>query len=389
MHDKKIIEFEGLRGLLAGWVVFGHILLFSGYSYQDGWFGIVFSPILGVYTFMMLSGFVIANALNERQEGWAQFMIRRFFRLFPVYLVCLLLALICLPISYAVAHSIESSPFGAGNLERLNDVSAKWKDYLLFDLTLLQCLAPKWIFANAHESFLPPTWSLSIEWLFYCFAPMLVWQIRRNAKLAAVLTVVLAAFVWFWGREFRQMNPSFHVGNLIHFLTGIGSFYLWKHMPFYRGRRQWLAIAVFWTLALSLIVVLKVPFKIWIVAMVILLHGRVHSRRMAFIEFYRFLMTSAPARFFGRISYATYLVHWIAIEVCMFWLLRLEMVHGDKLWLAISVIATVFPVTYFVSEILHRCVEQPGIDYGRRIVMRWMASFPSRTKATCNARRTH
>ena len=44
---------------------------------------VLFSPVLGVYAFMMLSGFVITGALNQRQEGWCRFMARRFFRLYP------------------------------------------------------------------------------------------------------------------------------------------------------------------------------------------------------------------------------------------------------------------------------------------------------------------
>jgi len=312
-----IAEFEGLRGLLAAWVVFGHILLFSGYTYQDGWFGIVFSPVLGVYAFMMLSGFVITGALNQRQEGWRRFMARRFFRLYPAYVFCLMLAIFCLHLSQFVSSSKLVATFGPHNLERLTDVESQLGTYLAFDMSLLQCLVPKWLYSNAHESFLPPTWSLSTEWLFYTVVPFWIWQLQRNAKLAACTICAFIAFVWLFASQLKDVNQAFHLGNVFHFLTGIGSYYLWKHLPQFRGRLQTAAIIGFWFCALIAIAVLNLPYKIWLLVMVAILYERVHSRRLIFIDWFRLFLTTPQLQFLGKISYSTYLVHWIVIEVCV------------------------------------------------------------------------
>ena len=156
-----VAEFEGLRGLLAAWVVFGHVLLFSGFQYQDGLFGIIFSPVLGVYVFMMLSGFVIFSSLDRRPTTWLSFMRRRFWRLLPVYLLCLGLAIALFDMSVAVSNSETLATFGPENLERLEDAQDHFETYLLADLTLLQCLLPRvWypladscILASIHDLF--------------------------------------------------------------------------------------------------------------------------------------------------------------------------------------------------------------------------------------------
>ena len=133
-----ISEFEGLRGLLAAWVVFGHILLISGFTYQDGWFGILFSPVLGVYAFMMLSGFVITATLDRRQSTWTSFMTRRFLRLFPIYAICMALAIILFDMSLHISQTPAMGRFGPENLERLNDVE---KNFGLYPVRLASVIA--------------------------------------------------------------------------------------------------------------------------------------------------------------------------------------------------------------------------------------------------------
>ena len=359
-----VAEFEGLRGVLAAWVVFGHILLFSGFTYQDGWFGIVFSPVLGVYAFMMLSGFVITAALDQRPTTWFEFMKRRFFRLFPTYALCLGLAIVLFNVSIDISRSPTLATFGPENLERLVDAESHFGTYLLADVTLLQCLLPRGTFPFAHESFLPPTWSLTIEWLFYMVAPFMILGIRKNKFLAA--GVVAAGLLLLGGMEesFTGWNRSFHLGNAFHFLTGIGSYYLWKHLP--HGRHGVFAKLAFWGLLLGGMVALSLPYKIWLAAMAIVLYDRVHKNELFFLEWPRRIMNSPPLQFMGRTSYVTYLLHWIVIEVVLFWLIQFAPAVSDRILLAIICTVAVFPITYLLSNVIHRNLEMPMMELPKR-----------------------
>lgn len=363
-----IAEFEGLRGLLAAWVVFGHILLFSGYSYQDGWFGIVFSPVLGVYAFMMLSGFVIAGALDQRQEGWSRFMARRFFRLYPAYAFCLVLAVLSLNLSAFVSGSPQLSVFGPENLERLADVKHQMAAYLVFDATLLQALVPKWLFANAQESFLPPTWSLTLEWLFYILIPFWIWQLRRRAGIALASLGIFVVLVALLETQLKAINPSFHPGNVFHFMTGTGSYYLWKHLPDLSRREHPDARTGFWMAALLGLLLPGLPYRIWTLMMVIVLYRRFHPRPLYPVECAGKLLAHPWLQFLGKISYSTYLVHWTVIEVCLFWVIRWAPAIEDRLPLALVCCVLVFPLTWLASSAIHRCIELPGIELGKRLL---------------------
>lgn len=352
-----ISEFEGLRGLLAAWVVFGHILLICGFTYQDGWFGILFSPVLGVYAFMMLSGFVITAALNRRPLTWTSFMTRRFFRLFPVYAICMAMAIMLFDMSVYISQMPALARFGPENLERLNDVENNFGLYLMVDATLLQCLLPRFWYPYATETFLVPSWSLTIEWLFYMVAPFLIWMINRK-KLAALAMIIsgLLLLVLF-GEQFAAWNYSFKPGNALYFLTGIGTYYVWNHLPERRNCR-WSRV-VFWGVIGAAFVMLHLPYKIWIATMAILLYPRFHVNRLAFLEWPRQILNSKPLQFLGRTSYVTYLLHWIIIEMVIFWLVQIAPEITGKYLLTVICVSTVYPVTYLISDILHRYIEVP------------------------------
>ena len=97
----KITELEGLRGMLAWWVVASHLLYFSGFydGKAGGVIGLLTRGHEAVDGFVILSGFVIFLLLDRGRDRYGVFIFRRFFRLFPVFLICFSAA-IWLPISF-------------------------------------------------------------------------------------------------------------------------------------------------------------------------------------------------------------------------------------------------------------------------------------------------
>ncbi len=362
--SRFVAEFEGLRGILAAWVVFGHILLISGFTYRDDWFGILFSPVLGVYAFMMLSGFVITAALDQRPSTWAGFMLRRFFRLFPVYALCMSLAIILFDVSLCISQAPAMAEFGRQNLERLQDVERNFGIYVLADVTLLQCLLPKSCYPHANETFLVPTWSLTIEWLFYIVAPFLIWMINRKILAAALGISGGMLLLVVFDKEFARWNDSFSINNAMHFLTGIASYYVWKYLP-ERKSCIWVRFGL-WCAILAFFIPLNLPYKIWLAVMAVILYRRVHSGSFFFFEWPRQVLLSRPLQFLGRVSYVTYLLHWIVIEIVVFWLVQICPGVTDKFQVAAVCTAAVFPVTYVISDIIHRYLEVPLMNIPKR-----------------------
>lgn len=358
----RIPEFEGLRGILASWVIFGHILLFSGFVYTDGLFGIIFSPVLGVYVFMMLSGFVVTCALDSGKSGWTEFMRRRFFRIYPVYLICLALSIVMMPVSRHVASTQANLEIGRENFTRLQEASDNFGIYVTADLLLIQNLLPREQFPHAHETFLPPTWSLSLEWMFYLVMPFLFVLLRQRGLLRLAGLVAVIAFVFFSHDSITRICPSLNLATASYFLTGIGSYFLWKCLP--AIRKGWFPAVAFWTSILAGIACLPLSFKVWFAIMGLILYDRFHRQRPVPLEWIRSLLNSRTMTFLGRISYSSYLIHWIAIEVCLFLGSAYFPLSGGSLATAVFCCLTALPLTWGVSHLLFRYVEAPMIRLG-------------------------
>ena len=109
---RRAAEFDGLRGLLALWVVISHILCWCGFAdipnLSDGaadyWTNFIYAQP-AVDTFIILSGFAISALIHEGNKSYAGFMVNRVFRIYPVYLICLLLGFLS---SALVPHIISS-----------------------------------------------------------------------------------------------------------------------------------------------------------------------------------------------------------------------------------------------------------------------------------------
>src|ERR1700737_4207290 len=101
-----IPELDALRGILSWWVVITHILNQSKYEFgrYDGWLKILIKGGYAVDVFMILSGFVITRLLRERTESYLSFITRRFFRIFPVLVFALFLAILARPCAWSIIH---------------------------------------------------------------------------------------------------------------------------------------------------------------------------------------------------------------------------------------------------------------------------------------------
>lgn len=360
--SKRIPEFEGLRGLLAAWVIFGHILLFSGFEYSQGLFGIIFSPVLGVYVFMMLSGFVVTSSLDSHSASGIEFLRRRFFRIYPVYLICLTIAILMMPISGIVADSFRHTELGQDTTARLLEAGENYNTYVAADLLLLQDLLPRTYYPHAHETFLPPTWSLSLEWIFYLVMPLMValWRQSTTIRIIGFSSILIGTY--FSHHWITSVCPTLSLTIAGYFLTGIVSYSVWKRLPL-QNSRVWKK-ACFWACVIVGLVVLPFAYKIWLSAMMLVLYDRFHTKPLWPLEVVRSALCSAPLAFLGRISFSSYLVHWTIVEACLFVALPWNLQTLGPTIIAIYCCATVFPLTYLTSHWLFKYVEQPMIQLG-------------------------
>ena len=371
----RLMPLEGLRAYLALWVLVGHVLWGSGYRPQAlaGLFKLILSGEYAVDLFIIISGFVIFFSLDKQRETYQQFIVRRFFRLFPVFIVLFAFAI---PLSQLSMWNVtQASAYLTPDVaDRLIGTMGSWWEniqwHLPLHLVMMHGMVPEVLLANAPAAFLIPAWSVSLEWQFYLVAPLayaLAVSSRPLSRLglcAVCLSLFMAA---------RYLLPSVTHGAALPFqvelfFLGAASYFVYRQLS---GR---LLSDILFPVACSLAVFLFVlsdnswpliPVVLWVAFLgLILEHPASFSSRLVSP-----LLTNPFIRYLGRISYSMYLSHVLVIilmqHALLMWVPELsQMVHAGVL-LACTTVATIA-----ASAGLYRFLETPGIQAGRAIALR-------------------
>jgi len=352
----RIHEFEALRGALALWVVIGHVFKHSGYA-QDALrpFSLLGDPGMPVDVFIVLSGFVIFALLDHKHEGYWPFITRRFFRLFPLFLVVLLVsAMLVVP---ALAWR-EAFPWKTPFLEGVIAINKASVDYLpqqfMVHLTMLHGLVPDTLLPMSQYGIVGQAWSISVEWQFYLVAPLLFYLLRKRP--IALGLVVLGLIVL---RSRYWLGEGFALNQGQFFLIGIASYYIYRNVTatgsqLFLGAATAVAI-LFWLLPRP------VSLAIWVLALAAAMHAKSGGQNP-----FSYVATLAVPQWLGRISYSVYLWHALAI-VCLSRLI-LFAVPGisQSQHSALLMVSTVIG-TLGLSAASFRLIEQPGMNLGRRL----------------------
>lgn len=355
---------EGLRAFLALWVVYGHILQLSGFGDVPAPFGILLRADYAVDLFIILSGLVITHLLTEKREAYLPFVTRRFFRLYPAFLVCGFLgfATTGLYLAYVDTAQIPASDFWVqSNVERHARAVAMHDQivpHILAHLTMLHGAIPKEILPFSAVTFLFPAWSISLEWQFYLLAPLILWALKSRIGTAVLVIVSVAAYALYTAGALGTFTyKAFLPSAAGYFAIGIGSRLL-------LGRLKGLALDP------AVVALVLCGFLWWFVPERIVL--TLWSVFFAYLLFpvdridgkaFNLLFNNPISQSLGRVSYSLYLVHIPVIVVVGFTVVRLGWAQDQMSVLLWHLIASGL-VTVAMSYLLYHAVERPGIRLG-------------------------
>ena len=358
----KIRELDGLRGLLAVWVVVVHLLPTAGFSARDfGTFAPLFGEHLRVEIFSILSGFVIFLMIRRRQEGYLAFLAGRLLRLYPAYLLAFGLSVLLAPM---MLEAVTSAPFGGARMADRAVILQNSLDqpgaHILAHLTLLHGLVPQTWLPSAPYAFLGQAWNISTEFQFYLVAPVLFAGLTTGPLWRRAVAVAVCGAIWLGVRRFP--NPASLAAYAPYFALGIVSFGLWRH-DWGRARR-WLTPLTVAAAAMTWAMAVDMASGIWLFVlggMVLVRDQGRGGRGLSWL--------ACPAmQGLGRLSYSLYLLHMLPMYLGMYLLNGQGLGQGAYLaLLALFTFALGLPMAWlssvYVEQGAHRLtVQRPRSD---------------------------
>ena len=351
----EILSFTALRGLAAWWVAIYH---FDTILPLHGWFErfIVKGP-LAVDLFFIMSGFVMALSYGQAFQtsvswrGYGRFMGLRLARIYPLHIV-MLLAFLSVPIALELTGR---EPLW-GHLE---------PDYFLASIFLVQNWATNVLDWNA------PAWSISTELMFYFLFPFAALLLARFVRDRGFVLLAGAGILLFMAYGFGDTTYTDDFGLkrcLPECLLGMLLFYAASLLP----ARKAGSIGLF---GVAMVAIgldaghLASDQATMPVAFACLLWSVTDPRFLV-----SRLLANPVLLWLGRVSFSTYLVHFLV----KYWLKFLLGGRVPDMALFVVYIACVA----FASWVLHYALELPGQSVGR-LVANWLfqPAGPSRAAA--------
>lgn len=375
----RVDELDGLRGLLALWVTLSHIFAWSGYwettlprPLNRLWSDFI-SASAAVDTFIILSGFAISFLLHQRPQSYGGFMTGRVFRIYPVYLVCLLLGIAStfLTQSILIAAPWRETVYFDWVRQLAASESAAFGAHTFWHLTLLNGVLPKSFLPDATGTLLTPAWSITLEWQYYLIAPILARLVFSGSGL--LLTIAVAVLGIHFASVWQNPQLAFLPAYLPLFLIGIGSYHF--HARFSQSETAGPASGIVAATLVSAALIFNwhpVALALWAVGFGCLF-ARGRDPLALVLGACRKLLLTRWLQRLGMISFPLYLIHWPIIIGMLFVLLRADPDISSVQALAV-LLAVGMPVILAAAWLLHVSVELPGMALGKKFTRRERAA---------------
>ncbi len=363
--ENRLNSLDALRGLLATWVLVAHVAsrVLSDETVRKLHLQAALEPLTPVYVFMILSGFVIFHLLHREYGGYRDFMIRRFFRLAPLYFFVL-------PISVAAVgfelRTLEALPWRNGDItDSINvhrETLAHLWSHVVAHISMLHGAISDRFLKDAPFSFLSQGWSVSLEWQFYLSAPLLFLLAKSGRYLWLALVLVILIVLGRFGYYAVGYFPS----QLHYFAVGILSYNTYRHSAWYVGMnatlRTFLLLLAFGAIYFG--TSNPLVWMVWFAAMHVLLTSKSNPTSLL-----SRISDSRVLLWLGEVSYSVYLLHIPILYVVFALLLWLSRSWEQWHFLILALVLVVL-LTLALAGLTHKFIERPGIRTGRNFAKR-------------------
>ncbi|MBW7971567.1 acyltransferase [Bradyrhizobium sp. BR 10289] len=353
MTANRFQSIDGLRGIAALSVIVQHCLEFTPLKDPSATFAS--SPIsyifvndlnlgrFGVIVFFFISGFLIPSSIGNHTGAITSFVIGRFFRLYPLYWLSIVLALVA---AAAVGNKMPTVIQVVANLSMFQ---------MLFGI----------------ENILYPYWTLLIEHFFYilCVLFFIVGALHDRNKMRLIM-FASGAFIAFLAIVLMirpDLPHAKQVADLMYTASFLFAMIVGHNIRLAQtgegfslpGEIPATCVAVFLLICIARQFLgdysaLLTPASVFI--------STIGALALFLVALQMRLFSSSPFVYLGQISYGLYLFHGIALWIAIkFTGKPTDVVH------ALLLLSFVVGLTFVVSALTFRFVETPCIAIGRSV----------------------
>lgn len=319
-----------LRFIAVTWVALFHFNETT--AFQHNWYRLIVKHgHLGVPIFFVISGYCIALSANH-STSVKDFLVRRFFRIYPIYWISLLIVLL------AVATNIMF--YG------VNSVAQLPQNPFQIGTTLLALTSPltdvrviNWVY-----------WSLTVELIFYAIIGL---YILLKEKYRFIWISIISILPFFY--PYQEKGFLFFVQYWPAFLLGFAAYHMFIRQDL---KNMFLILLSIVTLALS---IHSNYFKLaCIITVIIIIYGSLRPIKSNFISS------------IGNYSYAIYLIH-VPIGVHIFGYFRQFKLMQQNMFFNILIDLSLFVLILLIAKLMYLKIELPLINYGKKYFTKGVA----------------
>ena len=354
----RFVSIDGLRGYLAFFVFLHHSSIWYFYLRKGVWE----VPPSNLFThfgqssvalFFMITGFLFFHKILEGKRkpiDWGRLYVSRFLRLTPLYLFAMVLLGV---IVVVLSGGIRSEP---------------WMTFFKNVISWILFTIPGAPDVNGVKDtamiLAGVNWSLSYEWLFYLFLPLLALTQRLVVPRRYLVLAGLGILIWVGG--------SYSLRHLQAFLAGVVAAYVVRDERFLRfavtRNASWLILgAMAGALFFFSTAYQTAPMTLLFVVFVLVGGGN---------SFFG-VLTSSVARTLGEAAYSIYLLHGISLFVVFRFVLGFEVARSLSPLVHWAVIFSLTPVLIALCFCTFLWIESPAMAQTLRLTA-WLRRGRSR-----------
>lgn len=267
-----------------------------------------------VNCFYLMSGFYIALGLNERYTAPSmntEFYMGRVLRLWPVYLFSILILIPTGVVEY-VAHTISQQPLAIRAIAIFSNIFMLGSDLLLH----VSSVEGNVVFSefgidknhNGVQNIINlPSWTLSIEILFYIIAPYILRSRQRTLVFFTIAIIyTLAAKILLQTTSLKLRTDLYYLGPALYFALGAGAYWIHKlHANDIKNLAKIYALALLLVLVCTTHSTLQSLILVALAALSPVLFAKTKNNKID--------------KWFGDLSYPLYITH-IPVTIVVRWL---------------------------------------------------------------------